>query len=292
MTSQPIPTRARLTARRPAARRRRGSVPVSAAIGSLVVVTYALLASFAPLIAPFGQAQLSGAPFLPPGGVHLLGTDQLGRDVFSRLVYGARTSIGFALMTTSISFLLGGIFGMLAAAIGSWFDQVAGRVVDTLMSIPVLVFSLMLLAIFGKSLANLVAILAVLDAPRVFRLTRAVSMNVVVMDYLEAARLRGEGLFWILRREILPNIRTALIAEFGVRFCFVFLTIGALSFLGVGVQPPTADWGSMVAENKTLIIYGNPTPLYPAAAMAVLAISINFVVDGILGGARRRRALD
>lgn len=262
-------------------------MPPSAAIASLILVIYACAALFAPWIAPFGEAAVSGPPFQPPSPEHLLGTDQLGRDTFSRLVFGARTSIGIALVTSIISFTLGGVFGMLAAIIGSWFDQIAGRVVDVLMSIPVLVFALMLLAIFGKSIANLILIIAVLDAPRVFRLTRAVSMNIVVMDYLEAARLRGEGLWWIMTREILPNIRIALLAEFGIRFCFVFLTIGALSFLGVGVQPPTADWGSMVAENKTLIVYGNPTPLYPAAAMAVLAISINFVVDWLLAGARR-----
>ena len=160
--------------------------------------------------------------------------------------------------------------------------------VDVLMAIPSLIFALVLLSIFGTNVVNLVIIIAVLDSTRVFRLTRAVAINVVVMDYVEAARLRGEGIGWIMRREILPNILPPLIAEFGLRFCFVFLTIAALSFLGVGIQPPTADWGSMVRENASLIqfaqydIKAGLTPLLPAAAIALLTVAVNFVVDWFL----------
>jgi peptide/nickel transport system permease protein len=156
------------------------------------------------------------------------------------------------------------------------------------MAIPSLIFALVLLSIFGSTVTNLIIIIAVLDSTRVFRLTRAVSINVVVMDYVEAARLRGEGLVWIMRREILPNILPPLIAEFGLRFCFVFLTIAALSFLGVGIQPPTADWGSMVRENASLIQFAQYdlkaglTPLLPATAIALLTVAVNFVVDWFL----------
>jgi peptide/nickel transport system permease protein len=117
---------------------------------------------------------------------------------------------------------------------------------------------------------------------RVFRLSRAVAMDVVVMDFVEAARLRGEGMWWLIRREILPNIMAPLVAEFGLRFCFVFLAISALSFLGLGIQPPTADWGSMVRDNAALITFGDITPLLPAAAIALLTVAINFVVDWML----------
>jgi peptide/nickel transport system permease protein len=161
-------------------------------------------------------------------------------------------------------------------------DQIVSRIVDILMSIPVLIFALMLLAMAGKSVWNLIFILALLDSTRVFRLARNTALSVAVQDFVEAARLRGEGMLWVVFREIVPNILPTLIAEFGLRFSFVFLTISALSFLGVGIQPPTADWGSMVAESKTLITFGRPQPLIPAAAIALLTVAVNFVVDWFL----------
>jgi peptide/nickel transport system permease protein len=202
--------------------------------------------------------------------------------MLSRLIYGARNTIGIAVLTTGLSFLIGGVLGLVASIIGGWTDQLLSRAVDILMAIPQLIFALMLLSIFGSSVTNLILIIAVLDSTRVFRLTRAVAMNVVVLDFVEAARLQGEKIGWIMTREILPNILPPLVAEFGLRFCFVFLTISALSFLGLGIQPPTADWGSMVRENATLIAYGDVTPLLPAAAIALLTIAVNFVVDWFL----------
>ena len=175
-----------------------------------------------------------------------------------------------------------GALGILASVLRGWVDQVLGRFVDVLMAIPQLIFALVLLSIVGASVVNLILIMAVLDSTRVFRLSRAVAMNVAVMDYVEAARLQGEKIGWIMSREILPNILPPLVAEFGLRFCFVFLTLSALSFLGVGIQPPTADWGSMVRENATLIAYGDITPLLPAGAIALLTVAVNFVVDWFL----------
>lgn len=256
--------------------------PISAWFGIIVILLYALCAIFAPLIAPYGEAEIVGNAYQPPGAEFWLGTDQIGRDILSRVIYGARNTIGIALLTTLLSFLIGGTLGVFAAIMRGWFDQVLSRIVDALMSIPVLIFALMLLAVFGKYVVNLILILALLDSTRVFRLARAVALNVVVMDYVEAARLRGERLPWLMFREIVPNIMPPLVAEFGLRFCFVFLTISALSFLGVGIQPPTADWGSMVAENKTLITYGRSTPLVPAGAIALLTVAVNFVVDWFL----------
>jgi peptide/nickel transport system permease protein len=256
--------------------------PLSAWFGLFVIALYLIAAVFAPLIAPYSQTELVGGAFEPWSEQFMLGTDQLGRDVFSRLIYGARNTIGIAVLTTALSFSLGGILGLLASVLGGWVDQALGRLVDVLMSIPQLIFALVLLSIVGTSLVNLVLIIAVLDSTRVFRLTRAVAMNVVVLDFVEAAKLQGEGLRWIMTREILPNILPPLVAEFGLRFCFVFLTISALSFLGLGIQPPTADWGSMVQENRTLITYGDITPLLPAAAIALLTVAVNFVVDWFL----------
>ncbi|MFN3261511.1 MAG: ABC transporter permease [Pikeienuella sp.] len=288
--------------------RRLGKAPFTAWFGFAVIVFYAVLAIFAPAIAPHGESQTFDIPYevwafeprlvwadlgplsLPywlnfeaTGSMHWLGTDQIGRDMLSRLIYGARNTVGIALVTTLLAFFIGGTLGILAAVVGKgWFEIVLNRAVDVLMAIPSLIFALMLLSTFGSSLLNLVLIIAVLDATRVFRLARAVAMNVAVMEYVEAARLRGEGLAWIMRKEILPNVMPPLVAEFGLRFCFVFLTIAALSFLGVGIQPPMADWGSMVRENATLITFGDITPLLPAAAIALLTIGVNFVVDWFL----------
>jgi peptide/nickel transport system permease protein len=150
------------------------------------------------------------------------------------------------------------------------------------MAIPGLVFALLILTILGTSVTTLILVIALLDSTRVYRITRAAAMNIAVMDFVEVARLRGEGLWWVIRKEILPNIMAPLLAEFGLRFCFVFLFIAALSFLGLGIQPPTADWGSMVRDNATLINYDDITPLLPAAAIATLTVAVNFVVDWLL----------
>lgn len=290
MTAQTLDTR-NVRARRTVwqnARRTLSTAPFSAWFGMAVILIYVIAAIFAPWIAPYGEADVVGKAYQPSGPEFWLGTDQIGRDLFSRLIYGARNTMGIAFITTLLSFLIGGTLGVLTALKRGWLDQGISRIVDAFLAIPVLIFALMLLAVVGKSLVNLVLILALLDSTRVFRLARATALNVVVMDYVEAARLRGEGMGWIIFREVLPNILPPMITEFGLRFCFVFLTIAALSFLGVGIQPPTADWGSMVSESKTLITFPVrtfpwiPAPFYPALAIALLTVAINFVVDWFL----------
>ena len=262
--------------------------PPTAWFGMIVVTLYCLTALFAPWLAPYGEAEIFPAPYAPWTAEHVFGTDQIGRDILSRLIYGARNTMGIALATTFLSFLIGGGLGLMAAINRSTLDQILSRSVDVLMAIPSLIFALMLLSIFGSTITSLIIIIAVLDSTRVFRLTRSVAVNVAVMDYVEAARLRGERLPWVMRREILPNIMPPLVAEFGLRFSFVFLTIAALSFLGVGIQPPTADWGSMVRDNASLIqfakydIKAGLTPLLPAAAIALLTVAVNFIVDWFL----------
>jgi len=270
-----------------------GKAPISAWFGMFVVACYAFVAIFAPLLAPFGEAEIFAKADLPwawhdGNAKHFFGTDQIGRDTLSRLIYGARNTIGIALVTTCLSFLIGGSLGLIAAINRSWLDQFLSRGIDVLMSIPSLIFALMLLSIFGSSIPSLIMIIAVLDSTRVYRLTRSVAINVAIMDYVEAATLRGEGLGWIMRREILPNIMTPLVAEFGLRFSFVFLTIAALSFLGLGIQPPTADWGSMVRDGSRFIQFvafdwtlALPS-LLPAGAVALLTVAVNFVVDWFL----------
>jgi peptide/nickel transport system permease protein len=256
--------------------------PLASWFGLIVILFYITVAAAAPVIAPYGESEIVGYEYEPWGGEFLLGTDNLGRDMLTRLVFGGRNTIGIAFLATCLAFFLGTFTGFLASIIGGIVDQALGRICDIMMAIPGLILILMVLTVTGTSIPTLIIIIGVLDSTRPFRLSRAVSMNIVVMDYVEAARLRGEGLWWIMWREVLPNSMAPLVAEFGLRFCFVFLTLSALSFLGLGIQPPLADWGSMVRENATLITFGDITPLLPAASIALLTVGINFVVDWFL----------
>ncbi|MBT7814003.1 MAG: ABC transporter permease [Proteobacteria bacterium] len=251
-------------------------------MGVLVIICYVVVAVFAPVLAPYKETSIVGASYELWSDEYLLGTDNIGRDMLTRLIFGARNTIGIAFATVLLAFIVGGTLGMLAAILGGWYDLVIGRIVDILMAIPSLVFALLLLTVFGTSIPSLIIIIALLDSTRVFRISRSAAMNVVVMEFVEAARLRGEGMAWIIRKELLPNITAPLLAEFGLRFCFVFLFIASLSFLGLGIQPPLADWGSMVRENATLITYNDITPLLPAVAIAGLTVAVNFVVDWML----------
>jgi peptide/nickel transport system permease protein len=244
---------------------------------------------FGPLLAPYGESAVVGDVWEPASAAHWLGTDNLGRDLFSRLLYGAQTSIAIALAITLLSFTIGLALGFFAAVVGGWADQLLSRLVDVLMAFPTLILALLVLSVLGSSVPVLIAVSAILDSTRVFRLSRAVAMDVAVMDFVEVARLRGEGLLWIMSREVFPNTLPPLIAEFGLRFCFAFLFISALSFLGLGIQPPAADWGGMVKDNANAISFGLTAPLIPAAAIALLTIGVNLVVDWFLHRTSRIR---
>lgn len=258
------------------------TAPLTASFGMFIILIYLIAAFFAPWIAPFGEGEVVGATYAPPDDKMLLGGDQLGRDMFSRIVYGARNTVGLSIATTALAFIVGASLGLFAAIKGGWIDQTLGRIVDTVMAIPSLIFALLLLSIFGTTTLSLILVIAFIYSPLIFRLSRSVAGNIVVMDYIEAAKLRGESSWHLMISEILPNAMAPLIAEFGLRFCFVFLLVAGLSFLGLGIQPPTADWGSMVRENATLISYGEFIPLIPAGAIALLTVSVNFVVDWML----------
>lgn len=258
---------------------------ISAWIGMAIVAFFIIMALFAPWLAPYGEAQTVGDTWASPSMQFWLGTDNIGRDMLSRIIYGARTTISVALMATVLSFLIGTIAGLFASIGGPVVDTILSRFVDIMLSIPMLVFALIILSMFGSSMFTIILTIAVLDSTRVFRLARAVSMNVAVLEYVEAARLRGEGNWYIMRREILPNVLPPMISEFGLRFCFNFLFLAGLSFLGLGIQPPEADWGSMVRDNARPIM--NPmdpklTPLWPASMIALMTIGVNLVVDWIL----------
>ncbi len=259
------------------------NIPLSAAIGLLLTALYFLAAIFAPLIAPYGLAEVVGDVWEPSSSEHLLGTDQIGRDLLSRMIFGGQVTIWIATMATILSFTTGSILGFFAAVMGGWVDQALSRLVDLFMSIPSLILALVILsAIPDVTVWILIVLMGLLDSTRVYRLARAVAVDISVMDYVEAARLRGEKLGWIIFREILPNALSPLVAEMGLRFIFMVLFISTLSFLGIGVQPPLADWGGIVKENKEGINFGIGAALYPAIAIATLAISVNLVADWIL----------
>ncbi|TSE09309.1 ABC transporter permease [Mesorhizobium intechi] len=258
------------------------TIPLGALIGLTLTGLFVVSALFAPWIAPHGNGEIVGDVWEPLSWAHWLGTDNLGRDLLSRMLYGARTTMVIAALATTLSFSLGSILGFTAAVVGSWFDTLMSRFVDLLMSIPTLIFGLVVLSVLPSNPVTLIMVMGILDSTRVYRLSRAVAVDINAMDFVEAAKLRGESLGWIIFCEILPNALSPLVAELGLRFIFSVLFLSALSFLGLGVQPPEADWGGMVKENKDGIIFGIPAALIPAAAITTLSISVNLVADWVL----------
>jgi peptide/nickel transport system permease protein len=254
----------------------------SAWFGLVVVAIFLIVAVFTPWLAPYPESANVGGTWDEPSAAMWLGADQIGRDMLTRIMYGSRMTIGVALAITTLSFLIGIVLGFISAVVGGWVDVFFTRLVDVMLSIPGLIFALIILGVFGSSIPVLILTIAILDSTRVFRLARALGMNLSVMEYVEAARLRGEGLWWVITREILPNAWAPLVSEFGLRFCFNFLFIAGLSFLGLGIQPPYADLGGMVRENAAAINFGMMAPIYPATAIALLTVSVNLVVDWML----------
>ena len=256
--------------------------PLSFYVGICIVVAIGGAAILAPWIAPYREAQFVGGVWDLPNASSWLGTDNDGRDMLTRLIFGTRTTVSIAVIATFIAFSIGVCLGFMAAAIGGWVDALLSRCIDILLAIPVLISALMVLSVLGTSTPVLVGTIGILESTRVYFIARAVARSINVHPFVAVARLRGEGLAWIIGREMLPNAMPPLIAEAGLRFCFIFLFIASLSFLGLGVQPPTADLGSMVRENAQAINFGLYAPLYPAGAIAVLTIGINLIVDWLL----------
>ncbi|MEA3151740.1 MAG: peptide/nickel transport system permease protein [Gammaproteobacteria bacterium] len=256
--------------------------PLSFYIGVCIVAAILIAAALAPWLAPYREAQFVGGVWDLPSATSWLGTDNDGRDMLTRVMFGTRTTVAIAVVATLIAFFIGAGSGFVAAAVGGWTDLVFSRCVDILLAIPVLISALMVLSVFGTSTPVLILTIGFLESTRVYFVARAVARSIDVQPFVAVARLRGEGLMWIVTREILPSALPPLIAEAGLRFCFIFLFIASLSFLGLGLQPPTADLGSMVRENALAINFGLFAPLYPAAAIALLTMGINLIVDRLL----------
>ena len=266
-------------------------------IGVTIVLLWGLVVLFGPSISPYHEADIldeelfivpgsdemyPDTDFQPPSKIVFLGSDYLGRDILSRILYGARTTIGISFIATLLAYLIGVTLG-IAAAVGSRvLDMTLSRINDALLSIPSIMFALvMIAALNAPTIPWLILITAIIYATSVFRIARSLGQEVMVSDFVEAARVRGEGLWWVITREVLPNIAMPLATDFGLRFVWVILFISSLSFLGLGVQPPASDWGSMVKENLEGLAYGSLAPLMPALAIATLTISINMIVDDI-----------
>lgn len=256
-------------------------------IGLTIAGLWVVAALLAPFVAPHDQAEILGdTAFGPASATALLGTDYLGRDIFSRLLYGARLTLGLATVTTVLAFtggvLLGGIAGLFRGAL----DSLLSRSVDALIAFPAIMLALIVITGLGTSLPVLIGTVALIEGTRVFRLARALIMETAVTEFVEVARLQGEGTLWIIWREILPNILQPLAADLGLRFTYSILFISALSFLGLGVQPPQADWGGMVRENMSGLLFGSLAPIAPAAAIASITIGVTLTLDSLV---RNRR---
>jgi len=264
-------------------------------ISVLVIAAWVTIAVIGPLIAPYHEAEfieedlegnyLLDSSFMVPSRQVWLGTDYIGRDVLSRTLWGARTSLGISLAATLLAYLCGITLGIAAAVTGGWTDMLLSRLVDALLSFPSIMLGLITIAALGSSIPLLIGLAALVYSTAVFRISRALGQEIMVQDFVEAARARGEGLWWIIRREILPNALMPLATDFGLRLIFIILFISSLSFLGLGVQPPMSDWGSMVRENLqglgNGLTGGAIACLAPAFAIASLTIAINLVVDDI-----------
>jgi len=249
---------------------------------SAIVIFWVFLAIFGPFLAPFHEADIiADDSFLPADGQFLLGSDYLGRDILSRIIWGARTTIGISFAATLIAYAIGVTLGIAAAVTGRWVDMALSRVNDAILALPTIMLGLIMIAALGSSIPILIATASVIYASSVFRIARALGQDIMVQDFVEAARARGEGLWWIITREVLPNAAMPLATDFGLRLVFIILFISSLSFLGLGVQPPMADWGSMVRENLQGLGYGSMSSVWPALAIATLTISINLIVDDI-----------
>jgi peptide/nickel transport system permease protein len=216
-----------------------------------------------------------------------LGTDYLGRDILSRLLHGAPYTIGVALAATVLACTAGVVLGLVAAASGGWVDALISRTEDALISIPNKIFALLMVASFGSSVPLLLFMAAFAYMPGSFRIARAVAVNVMTMDFVRVARTRGEAMPYIIFIEVLPNMLRPVLTDFGLRFVYVVLLLSAMSFLGLGIQPPDADWGSLVRENIQGLEEGAPAVLVPALAIATLTMGVNLLIDSFGGRSKR-----
>ncbi|WP_156406935.1 ABC transporter permease [Bosea sp. Root670] len=251
-------------------------------ISLVIILAWAAIAILAPYVTPYGISDIVDTDYFGPMSLQFpLGTDYLGRDMLSRILFGARYTVGISLAATLIACSIGVTLGMAAAVSGGWFDTVLSRFIDALSSIPSKLFALVAVAGVGSSIPVLMLILGIIYTPGSYRFARALAVNVNTTDFVTVARIRGEKLSYLIRAEILPNIIGPVLADVGLRFVFIVLLLSGLSFLGLGVQPPEADWGSLVRENIGGLPFGAPAVMAPSFAIASLTIAVNLLIDNL-----------
>ncbi len=256
-----------------------------------VILLWALVAVFAHLLIPYPVGEIVDLDYFGPMSVQFwLGSDYLGRDIFSRIVMGARYTVGISVAAVAIACTTGVVLGMVAAVSGGWTDTLLSRFLDAMSSIPSKLFGLVVVAAVGSSIPVLIFTLSVIYIPGAYRFARALAVNINAMDFITVARTRGESVFYIIRSEILPNILGPVLADLGLRFVFIVLLLSGLSFLGLGVQPPYADWGALVRENIGGLPFGAPAVMFPSIAIASLTISVNLLIDNLPYKIRDRSA--
>jgi len=261
-------------------------LPPTLLAGGAILAVYVLVAITARWWAPYGYAEIStGIPFSQSSPQHLFGVDQLGRDVFSRVVLGTDKELSLALISTFAAMVLGGGLGLLSGFVGGWFDETVTRLIDLFISIPILIFALLVITAAGPELSGslvlLVIVVAMVYLPRIARMARAVAIDLTTRDFVTIARARGESLWSIVWREVAPNASGVLLVEFGVRAGWAPVLIGTLGFLGFGVRPPTPEWGVMISENRDAIAVAPVVVLAPMLALSLLVIGLNFFTDGL-----------
>ena len=260
-------------------------------IGLLIILFWAIVAVIAPLIIPHPVGEIVDFDYFGPMSSQFwFGSDYLGRDMTSRILMGARYTVGISLAAVAIACFTGVTLGMIAAVTGGWPDTILSRLLDALSSIPSKLFGLVVVAAVGSSIPVLILTLSVIYTPGCYRFARALAVNINAMDFVTVARIRGENIFYLIRSEILPGILGPVLADLGLRFVFIVLLLSGLSFLGLGVQPPYADWGALVRENIGGLPFGAPAVIFPSIAIASLTISVNLLIDNLPTKIRDRSA--
>ncbi|MBL8154213.1 MAG: ABC transporter permease [Anaerolineae bacterium] len=251
-------------------------------VGLVVVFAFLLLALFGPVLAPYEyDAIIRGAARQPPSPDFLFGTDRLGRDVFSRILWGAREMIAIPGTATVLAVLFGTALGLFLGYFGGWIDELISRVLDSLLAIPAMLLALVMLGTIGPSSIGIIVVITVLYVPIVGRVIRSATLNIRSSGYIEAARLRGETTGYILFREILPGVLPALAVEAALRFSYAIFLTASLGFLGLGVQPPSPDWGRLVNEAREGYARTPWALWFPVGAIGLLVIGVNLLADGL-----------
>ncbi|MEF8850442.1 MAG: ABC transporter permease [Candidatus Bipolaricaulota bacterium] len=257
--------------------------------GLVIILFWIAISILAPYITPYGPTDFSTDKFVGPSLQHPFGTDRWGRDVFTRVVAGSRTAFSLALSATFLGLVGGTTLGLSAAYFGGWIEEVLGRLMDILMSFPALLIAMFVLGVLGPGTINVIIVIGIAHTPRIGRVARSATLQVKNQEFVEAARVRGESDLYIMGAEILPNILDTLGVEAAIRFAYSIFLSASLGFLGLGVQPPTPDWGLMISESRSYLQVAPWLAIFPALAIASMVLGANFLAEGleeVTGGER------